>query len=99
MSSGETWVLNNIPTMSATFYDFDVLYVSNNESFKGFAAIVESSRKFINYYSEDSASSIVVAYSTNQSPNWKNNAYRTLTFATAPTGDLLTWLQSNGTKQ
>ena len=26
-------------------------------------------------------------------------AYRTITFATAPTGDLLTWLQANGTKQ
>ena len=25
--------------------------------------------------------------------------YRTITFATAPTGELLTWLQANGTKQ
>lgn len=33
-------------------------------------------------------------------PNvWPDEAYRTITFSTAPTGDLLTWLQANGTKQ
>ena len=26
-------------------------------------------------------------------------AYRTITFESAPTGELLTWLQANGTKQ
>lgn len=30
---------------------------------------------------------------------WHNEAYRTITFLEAPTGDLLTWLQANGTKQ
>lgn len=30
---------------------------------------------------------------------WRNEAYRTITFETTPTGDLLTWLQANGTKQ
>lgn len=30
---------------------------------------------------------------------WQDQKYRTVTFNTAPTGDLLTWLQSNGTKQ
>ena len=30
---------------------------------------------------------------------WVNEAYRTITFETAPTGELLTWLQANGTKQ
>ena len=30
---------------------------------------------------------------------WQNNAYKKLTFDTPPTGDLLTWLQSNAVKQ
>ena len=30
---------------------------------------------------------------------WYNEAYRTLEFDTPPTGDLLTWLQANATKQ
>lgn len=30
---------------------------------------------------------------------WTDEKYRTLTFETSPTGDLLTWLQANGTKQ
>lgn len=35
----------------------------------------------------------------NGDSGWLNESYRTITFATAPTGDLLTWLQANGTKQ
>ncbi len=30
---------------------------------------------------------------------WTNNEYRTIKFKEEPTGDLLTWLQANGTKQ
>lgn len=30
---------------------------------------------------------------------WTNTAFKTWVFETAPTGDLLTWLQANGTKQ
>lgn len=30
---------------------------------------------------------------------WNDQKYRTITFQTPPTGDLLTWLQANGTKQ
>ena len=30
---------------------------------------------------------------------WDNEAYKTLVFDTPPTGDLLTWLQANATKQ
>lgn len=33
------------------------------------------------------------------SGKWANQAYRTITFLEDPTGDLLTWLQANGTKQ
>ena len=30
---------------------------------------------------------------------WRSDAYRTITFLESPTGDLLTWLQSNAVKQ
>ena len=30
---------------------------------------------------------------------WADQAYRTITFLESPTGELLTWLQANGTKQ
>lgn len=33
------------------------------------------------------------------SGEWVDQAYRTITFIEPPTGDLLTWLQANGTKQ
>lgn len=34
-----------------------------------------------------------------ESGAWKDETYRTVTFETAPSGDLLAWLQANGTKQ
>lgn len=34
-----------------------------------------------------------------ESGAWKDETYRTVTFDTAPSGDLLTWLTANGTKQ
>lgn len=33
------------------------------------------------------------------SDGWANSAYRTITFATPPTGDLLTWLKANAIPQ
>lgn len=41
----------------------------------------------------------VVAFDNATTPFWTNEAYRTITFATPPTGDLLTFLQANATKQ
>lgn len=46
------------------------------------------------YYTDDKTYTTACEYGT-----WANQAYRTITFSTAPTGTLLTWLQANGTKQ
>lgn len=37
--------------------------------------------------------------SAGASTGWLSNAYRTLIFDEEPTGDLLTWLNANGTRQ
>lgn len=86
-SSGETWVLNETYDGSTTA-SYDINFTSNGESFAKLS-YGDIPRWFIKYGETN-----VYFNGT-----WTNTAYRTITFASAPTGDLLTWLQANGTKQ
>ena len=97
MSSGETWVLNE--TVSFNLPKVQVDFTSNNENFKDIEA--SNSGKFEKYltYGRVDGKAIIAFSETTDGQSWTNTAYRTLTFATPPTGDLLTWLQANGTKQ
>ena len=101
-ATGETWLLNE--TLTESNQDFTSLnFTSNSQSF------VRIVRQYDNrptpevnsliYYKSDNTS--VTALTTDDDGNvaWTNSAYRTLTFSTAPTGDLLTWLQANATAQ
>lgn len=47
--------------------------------------------------SPSSASDTIYMYENGG--GWTNTAFKTWVFSTPPTGDLLTWLQANGTKQ
>lgn len=53
------------------------------------------------YYKESSGNSMYVATQEGKGNKvtWTNQAYRTIIFDEEPTGDLLTWLQRNATKQ
>lgn len=97
-SSGETWVLNEtlkgepygLYNEYATIIDF----TSNGENFTKIGVDNDrSTSPWIRYYT-NSTENLVYSYG-----KWTNTAYRTITFAKSPTGDLLTWLQANGTKQ
>lgn len=95
-SSGETWVLNE--TLSGALTKTKVDFTSNNEQYGSIEASYyrfEGGRWLAIYYGSK------LVYDTRRAEyqyGWSNQAYRTITFATAPTGDLLTWLQANGTK-
>lgn len=98
-SSGETWVLNE--TLTNQSYGIESsTFSSNNTTYTKFARyyktdmLGEVEQDYVAFYTSDTDSVTVYDRGT-----WSNTAYRTITFATAPTGDLLTWLQANGTKQ
>lgn len=97
-STGETWVLNESPNAPSANIDVNIDFKSNNENFESIyiPRLPQFARDGITYYNIDG--NAIIAYDSNTS-SWANNAYRTLTFETAPTGTLLTWLQANGTKQ
>nr|DAE55202.1 MAG TPA: hypothetical protein [Caudoviricetes sp.] len=85
-SSGETWVLND--SLTLTYNTFSVDFTANNSSY---TEMWMSDRELA--YGDSSN----VVYATKG--GWIDEANKTLVFATPPTGDLLTWLQANGTKQ
>lgn len=103
LCAAETWVLNetiSLPTFSKTSIGFvsnGVTYLAISSSNIGMGPNKQS---WLFYYYGDSITDKEVAwYYENGISTWNNQAYRTITFATPPTGDLLTWLQANGTKQ
>ena len=87
-SAGETWVLNETLTIAETA-TYNVNFTTNNESKTSFEIRYVRGEKELQYDG-------TLVYSNG---NWTLEAYRTITFETAPTGDLLTWLQTNGVKQ
>lgn len=92
--SGETWVLNESFGITALRKQ-QVNFTSNNASFVAIEAnTISTGPDGISYYTDDTNDIMVC-----ESGTWINTAYRTITFETAPTGDLLTWLQANATKQ
>lgn len=90
LCAGETWVLNETVDIPTTTQTYQINFTSNNTTFSTFHLIYES--KFSQGINYDSTFVYITGL-------WQRDAYRTVTFATPPTGDLLTWLQANGTKQ
>ena len=94
--TGETWLLNNsISGGSENFSNlsfvcdslqYDSIYVSTDDGSVSDVSYGNSSPyRYLSVYNGDSG--------------WYKQVYRTLTFSTPPTGNLLAWLQANGTKQ
>lgn len=89
--TGETWLLNDTLVLGAKSWEYNINFTSNGNSYSKF-----------NYYFLNPLESYLRYDTTNvydTNTLWTNEAYRTVTFETAPTGDLLTWLQANGVKQ
>lgn len=91
-SSGETWLLNETPTITpAQDNTYSIAFTSNNTTYSTFKILYPIGNTGIYYDS--------TKVYNGDNITWANIAYRTVKFDTAPTGDLLTWLQNNGTKQ
>lgn len=96
-SAGETWVLNESGLENHSLSKQSIAFTSNGKSYIAIECFYSGSGLF--YYTTENDYDAPYFDGGPQGFIWSNQAYRTITFATAPTGDLLTWLQSNGTKQ
>ena len=85
-------MLNSSLSFGIKDWSYNINFTSNGNSYSNFSYNFTSSiAAYLIYGTTD-------VYEAN-SQSWTSEAYRTITFATAPTGDLLTWLQANGVKQ
>lgn len=96
---GKTWVLNETSikslTSEPTYYYAN--FTSNGEKFKAFNVDIMAGAVILSYLflNQDASHTQQNVYYY----SWTNEAYRTVTFDEAPSGDLLAWLQANATPQ
>jgi len=111
-SQGETWVINEDAVLS--YFNFDVDFTSNNTEYVRLGGWCEEDPYeeyfiwYLTYYETISPRKATDVYSYEcdfgshssniRNRSWIDEAYRTVTFETAPTGDLLTWLEANAVK-
>ena len=96
IQTGGTWVIKN--DASGVFATTQISFTSNGQKFTSIGADYDAGSFVILRYDNGE----VAGYDTAGGDvvyEFYNDAYRKLTFDTPPTGDLLTWLQSNATKQ
>lgn len=87
-----TWYLNDAVSYTSATY-FSCAFISNGKRFvaiKGSGGVMSA----LLYMRSSSDSEAVMFYGN----SWGDQAYRTITFDEEPTGDLLTWLEANGTR-
>lgn len=87
----ETWVLNERPGPRDSTYTIDFTSNGTRYSTLTVSPFIASRLKY--------GDTLVFGNRGGSGSGWINQAYRKLTFDTPPTGALLTWLQSNATKQ
>ena len=95
-STGETWVLNDNLKTAKALEKTEINFTSNNIQYTA----LQYKRGTLSYYTVDgSLIDIANPLPEPEGTSWVYPACKTITFETVPTGDLLTWLQANGTKQ
>lgn len=88
-AGGETWEITAY-TFTTSLSKIAINFTSAGQEFTALSSSNGSS--YIVYYTATSSINVC------DDATWRNDAYRTVTFATAPTGELLAWLQQNATR-
>lgn len=101
-ASGETWYLNQTLLVSPGF-DGDVQFTCSGVEYNRINTVFHDGDgdNMVYYNATTGNTELAYGFPGSMLGNnvWDDQKYRTITFAIAPTGKLLTWLQSNGTKQ
>lgn len=87
-----TWYLNDAVSYTSATY-FSCAFTSNNERFVAIKYGGGAMSGLDYKYSNGNGRTVVILGNS-----WLDNSYRTITFDEEPTGDLLTWLEANGTR-
>ena len=90
----ETWVIKS--DASGEFATTQIAFTSNGQKFTSIGSVYNGGTVIL-YYDNNEIAGYDPGFGGVY--EFENEAYRTLTFDTQPTGALFTWLQSNATKQ
>ena len=93
----ETWVIKS--DASGAFATTQISFTSNGQKFTSIGANYDDTGTFIILHYDNAEMAGVDIMGGGVAYEFYDEAYRTLTFDTPPTGALLTWLQSNAVKQ
>ena len=96
----QTWIIkNNAPVddASLTLATTNISFTTNNEKATSIGIVQDESIVMLIYGGISGGAQLYLGASA--SFEWYNEAYKTLEFDTAPTGELLAWLQKNADKQ
>lgn len=89
----QTWVINELLNIGVrTLIEVDVSFASNGNTFSKFCVYGRKAKPG----SPGLVYNDINVYASSNN-GWIDAAYRTVTFNTDPTGDLLTWLKANAT--
>lgn len=92
----QTWVIKDtapVDAASLTLATTNISFTTNNEKATSIGIVQDVSIVMLIYGGVDVAAQFDLGASA--SFEWYNEAYKTLEFDTAPTGELLAWLQKN----
>lgn len=93
----QTWIFNETIDISGLPLDLltdTVSFKSDNTSFTSIGG--NTTDNYLYYTKNNNPDDYEIVY---QNDTWTKEAYRTITFDIAPTGDFLTWLESNAELQ
>ena len=92
----ETWVIKS--DAAGVFATTQISFTSNGQKFTSIGADYDAGSFVILRYDNNEVAGYDIA-GGGAGFEFENDAYRKLTFDTPPTGDLLTWLQTNAALQ
>ena len=101
----ETWVIKDNAPVDENSYELaktDISFASGGAKFVAFEVFTDGVVIWLKYYPTANTVFEPGSFEPGMGEDrfsWRNNAYKTITFDTHPTGALLTWLQTNATLQ
>ncbi len=96
----QTWVIKDTaPIEIRSFPITEISFQSNNQNFSEINGGMMISGSGTQYTLNYNSTQVGITSSGTSPYTWIDNAYKTIIFETAPTGDLLNWLQINASLQ
>ena len=96
----QTWIIKDTAPVDEASWPLsvDIAFTSHGNYYTGIEIGSFPTGNFLRYTISEGGVIDIASFTDGSPFVWYDDAYKTLEFDTAPTGDLLTWLQKNADK-